>query len=161
MLWNMRDGDSLELFPDKPKRVVDARAPLANPTARIPLAGGFDASSGRRDVKISAKERDLILYGREAIDLRALEQLVDTSQTRAIAYAIYRMAERLGREERTLSEWLTLFEDEVDSHGLDPLAPFHRTGQHPGNLARPRRFELAAAINRMRSLRIRPVGAET
>ena len=74
--------------------------------------------------------------------------------------AIYRMAEGLGREDRTLADWLTLFEDELDRHGLDPLAPFHRSGHHPGNLARPRRFELAAAINRMRSLRIRPVGAQ-
>jgi putative ATPase len=30
MLWNMPDGDSLELFPDRPTRKVDSRAPLAD-----------------------------------------------------------------------------------------------------------------------------------
>ncbi|MEE8166707.1 MAG: hypothetical protein V3T64_14160, partial [Myxococcota bacterium] len=42
--------------------------------------------------------------------------------------------------------------------GLDALDPFHRKGRHPGALARPRRFEIAAAINRMRTLRVRGTG---
>jgi hypothetical protein len=36
-----------------------------------------------------------------------------------------------------------------DAQGLDALAPV--AGQHIGNLARPRKFEIAAAINRLRS----------
>jgi hypothetical protein len=45
-----------------------------------------------------------------------------------------------------------------DERSLDALDPYQRQdgrGRHPGALARPRRFEIAAAINRMRSLRIR------
>lgn len=34
--------------------------------------------------------------------------------------------------------------------GLDVLAPY----QLPGNLARPRRYEVAAAVNRIRTLRV-------
>jgi hypothetical protein len=34
----------------------------------------------------------------------------------------------------------------------------HYGGQHPGDFARPRRFEIAAAINRMRPLRMRQSG---
>jgi hypothetical protein len=44
---------------------------------------------------------------------------------------------------------------ELESEGLDGLDPHHRPGAHPGELARPRRFEIAAAINRLRSLRVR------
>ena len=43
----------------------------------------------------------------------------------------------------------------LDERGLDALDPFHRPERHPGNLARPRRFEIAAAINRLRTLRVR------
>jgi hypothetical protein len=43
----------------------------------------------------------------------------------------------------------------LDEAGLDILDPFHRPGEHPGNLARPRRFEMAAAINRLRTVRMR------
>jgi hypothetical protein len=42
-----------------------------------------------------------------------------------------------------------------DAEGLDALDPFHRGGHHPGNFARPRGLEVAAAINRLRSLRMR------
>jgi hypothetical protein len=45
-----------------------------------------------------------------------------------------------------------------DNRGLDELDPFYRAGHHPGNYARPRRFEIAAAINRLRSLRMRQCG---
>ncbi|MEE9264806.1 MAG: hypothetical protein V3V11_10155, partial [Vicinamibacteria bacterium] len=44
-----------------------------------------------------------------------------------------------------------LFDDE----GLDLLDPFRRPGHHPGNFARPRKYEIAAAINRLRTLRMR------
>jgi hypothetical protein len=41
----------------------------------------------------------------------------------------------------------------LDDHGLDVLDPYHRAGRHPGRFARPRRFEMAAALNRLRGVR--------
>ncbi|HKK51608.1 MAG TPA: hypothetical protein VKA74_08475, partial [Myxococcota bacterium] len=52
---------------------------------------------------------------------------------------------------------LDAIEQLIDERGLDVLDPHHRAERHPGALARPRRFELAAAINRMRGLRVRQV----
>jgi hypothetical protein len=75
-------------------RRTEAPAPLPAVTPRIPLAQSFDASRGRREVKIDAKSLDLILYGREPIDLRHVEQLLDPSQTRAIGNAIHLAAGR-------------------------------------------------------------------
>ena len=46
----------------------------------------------------------------------------------------------------------TLFDEE----GLDVLAPFSRPGEHPGNFARPRRFEVAAGLNRLHSVEMEP-----
>jgi predicted ABC-class ATPase len=129
-----------------------AMTPLA---PRIPLRESFDASRGRRDVKIDVKARDQILYGRERIDLRAVEQLVDTSQTRAIAHAIHHATQHFIDGQRSLPEILDQLEAWLDTHGLDPLDPFYREDEHPGRYARPRRYELAATINRLRTLRVR------
>ncbi|MFP8876926.1 MAG: ATPase, partial [Myxococcota bacterium] len=137
------------------ERRKEAPAPLQAAAPRVPLAESFDASRGRREVKIDAKGLDLLLYGREAIELRGVEQLVDPSQTRAIGNAIHLASRRWMNGERTLLEVLEALETLLDEEGLDVLDPFHEPGRHPGNLARPRRFEIAAAINRLRSVRMR------
>ena len=112
-------------------------------------------------MKIDAIERDRIRYGEETIDLRDVEQLVDWSQTRAVGLAIHLATRRFIGEGHSLSGVLDALEALFDEAGLDVLDPFHtadegRRGEsrHPGRLARPRRFEIAAAINRLRSLRM-------
>lgn len=105
-------------------------------------------------MRISARQRDALEYGELRVDLRGLEQLADTSQTRALGNAIHWIAQQLQEQPRSLPQLLDALESQLDESGLDPLDPFHRAEQHPGNLARPRRYEIAAAINRMRSLRI-------
>jgi predicted ABC-class ATPase len=136
-------------------RVAERSGPLHRPPERVPLRESFDASRGRREVKIDARRVDEIVYGRESIDLRGLAQLVDPSQTRAIGHAIHLAAERLLDDERSLREALDALESLLDAEGLDVLDPFHRPGRHPGRYARPRRFEIAGAVNRLRSLRVR------
>jgi predicted ABC-class ATPase len=145
-------------------RKNEVREALQPIRPRAPLAASFDPSRGRRDVAISAKSRELILYGRRELDLRDVTQLLDTSQTRAVAYAIHLASEGLmggggkGASAATLSEVLDALDEILDRDGLDALDPRARGGPdgpaHPGNLARPRRFEIAAAINRLRGLRV-------
>ena len=127
---------------------------LRPPDARILQRAGFDARRGRRDVKISSRDCEEILYGTTEIDLRGLEQLFDPSQTRVIAGALHLIASKWIDETRSLSEILDEIEHLFDSEGLDGLDPFHRKGHHPGALARPRRFEIAGALNRMRTLQV-------
>jgi len=111
----------------------------------------FNARKGRRDVKIDAKGLTTILYGEEAIDLSALEQLVDTDQTRSIGYIIHFMAEHYvaGNKGIDLRTAVERAMQDMGENGLDMLVPYKS-----GNLALPRRFEVLAAINRMRTLRI-------
>ena len=133
-------------------RRVEVAAPLSDITARIPVAESFDPSRGKRAVKIDAKGLDRIRYGREPIDLRYLEQLVDPSQTRAVGAAIHLAHQRFIDGKHTLREILDALEVYLDQHGLDSLDPFHRDERHPGAFARPRRYEIAGAINRLRTL---------
>ena len=131
----------------------ESRSALRRPLDRVPDRKSFDARRGRRDLKISSRACEEIVYGTTEIDLRGVEQLVDPSQTRAIGAAIQMAAARFMNDGATLSEVLDALERFFDDAGLDPLDPFHRPERHPGAYARPRRFEIAAAINRMRTLR--------
>jgi predicted ABC-class ATPase len=137
-------------------RRIEAGSPLSGFAQRIPLAGSFDPARGRKVIAIGARGLERIEFGRNDIDLRGVEQLVDASQTRAIASAIQLAATRWMDGRRTLRAVLDELEQLLDTRGLDELDPFQRPGQHPGNYARPRRFETAAAINRLRTLRMKP-----
>jgi predicted ABC-class ATPase len=159
----MRDFQAIDATDDA-KRIAsehesgrrrEVHHPLSAARPRIPEAGSFDASRGRREVVIDARGLEAIDYGTTRIDLRGVEQLVDTSQTRAVGLAIHLASERFMDGRATLAEVLDAIEALLDGSGLDVLDPFYRPGQHPGDLARPRRFEIAAAINRLRTVRMR------
>ena len=47
----------------------------------------------------------------------------------------------------TLQELLDRLDTDISTNGLDVLSP----GAHIGNFARPRRFEIASAMNRLRT----------
>ncbi len=136
-------------------RRVETSSPFTTVTPRVPLPESFDPSRGRRAVKIDAKAKDLILFGTEPIELRYVEQLVDLSQTRAVGNAIHLATQRFMDSQATLCKVVDEVDKFFDQHGLDALDPFHRDERHPGAFARPRRYEIAAAINRLRTLRMR------
>jgi predicted ABC-class ATPase len=135
-------------------RRAETPSPLSLPGGRIPDPASFDASRGKKSVKIDAPAVDEIRFGRHAIDLRAVEQLVDRSQTAAVGRAIHLAITRFMGGGATLSDVLDQLEAFIDREGLETLDPHHREGEHPGDFARPRRFEIAAAVNRLRTLRI-------
>jgi len=117
-------------------------------TPRIPLAKSFDPSKGRRDVRISTKGLHSIAFGTHNIDLGDLEQLVDSSQTRAIGEAIH-YATGIMDGRMSMSEIVDRVIEEISIKGLDVLSP-RPVGDH----AQFRGQELAAAINRLRTLEV-------
>jgi predicted ABC-class ATPase len=117
---------------------------------RAPLPEGFDPSRGKREVRIDARGVQEILFGREKIELSAVEQLVDISQTRAIGDLIHYYSENHAKSGTSLQEGLARSLRDVHERGLDLLSPYRL-----GCYAMPRLFEVAAAINRMRSLQIK------
>ncbi len=143
-------------------RNAESDRPFTLTRERRPVPSSIDASRASRyrsDVKIEARGRDQILFGRETLDLRAVEQLVDPSQTRATGYAMHLVTKRFS-DATSLNAMMDRLESLFDEEGLDVLAPFLRSGggpgEHPGNFARPRRFEVASGLNRLRSVEMEP-----
>ena len=115
---------------------------------RIPLKSGFNPYRGGQRIKISAPRRLEILFGHTTIDLGDLEQIVTTSQTRGLAHAIHHAMQYMDSR-RTLREVIDCVLEDVADKGLECLTPYL-----VGNIAAFRAFELAAAINRMRTLKV-------
>jgi len=118
---------------------------------RVPIRESFDARKGRYEVKVSARGLHTILFGVNPVDLGAVEQIVDTSQTTAIGRGMA-YATRYMDGSRSLPEVIGLVCDDIRDRGLDVLAPYPR-----GDMAGFRGFELAAAINRLRTVAMRQV----
>ena len=107
-------------------------------------------SSNQRDAKLAVRNRFLIQIGDLDLQLSGVEQLCDTSQTRSIADCLVYLSQQSSQTTRrqTLASLLDHLEEAFDSpQGLDVL---FSPGRLRGNCARPRRFEIAAAINRLR-----------
>lgn len=120
---------------------------------RTPLPYSLDPQKGRK-VKIAGRGIHGIQFGRDYIELSFVEQLVDPSQTRAIGDLIYYMVKSGYLDgEKSLVKSLQQVFLKLEEKGLDIISPFY--GQHPGEYARPRLLEVAAAINRLRSLQIK------
>lgn len=130
----------------------DEDAPsMAPPRARVPRPEGLDPSRGKRSVKIDAPRDEELRFGETTVDLRALEQCVDRSQVRAIGACLHQI--RRFMDGRPIPEVLDALESHLDVHGIDVLGG--GSDVHPGDLARPRRQEVAAALSRHRGFRCR------
>jgi predicted ABC-class ATPase len=116
---------------------------------RVPRSTSIDPAKGKKPVDVKTRGRKHVQFGIGDIDLAGLEQLVDESQTRAIAQGLVYMKQQVLPDARALTEALDRVETDIAEQGLDVLAP-----GYPGDLAAPRRFELAAALNRLRTLEI-------
>jgi len=117
---------------------------------RRPLAASLDPRRGRRDVSLRSRGTRSIEFGEHEIDLGAVEQLVDGGQTRAIAEALEFARREILDGDLDLAAALDVVDAAIEARGLDAVQ-----GRPAGDLARFRRFELAAALNRLRSLRVR------
>ncbi|MEW6547039.1 MAG: ABC-ATPase domain-containing protein [Bacillota bacterium] len=133
------------------RRRPEEPAPMARPVSRIPLGDSLDPSKGGR-VKISARGTEHIRFGREDIVLDCVEQIVDEGQVRFTGDALYWMARNCLDGRRTLREALDMLVARVEKEGLDVVAP---PGPPPGDYAWARPLEVAAALNRLRTLRVR------
>jgi len=129
------------------ERVREGGSSFGKISNRLPVPASFDASKGRKSIKISAKGTSGILFGKHLIDLSSVEQVVSPSQTRAIADSIIYLRDRYMDGRKSLSELLDLLERDFSEHGLDVLC----SGK-AGDYARPRKYEVAAAINRLRGM---------
>ena len=135
-------------------RQRELAGPMPNIAPRAPGSGTVNPSRGRKLVNISVRAVDEIGFGSETIDLGGVEQLVDRSQTMAVGYALNLAAQRWVDGKLTVKEIIEALTDLFDREGLDGLSPYAGEGKHPGRFARPRSYEIAATLNRLRSVRM-------
>jgi predicted ABC-class ATPase len=132
------------------RRLDEGGTEFGKVTDRQPLPQSFDASRGKKDVKIDAKGLRTLLFGTTVIDLSHVEQLIDPSQTRTVGLLIHYYCENYLDKTANLREGLTRVMEDLRQRGFDILLPYKA-----GNLAMPRIYEVASAINRMRTLKIK------
>lgn len=118
-------------------------------TNRCPLPQSLDPSKGKKMKKIRIRGKTLISFGHFDIDLASVEQITDKSQTNAIGDALY-YATRYMDGKRPLKEILDQVFKDIHEKGLNIIG-----SKNGGNYAYFRRHELAAALNRLRALKVK------
>ncbi|MEU4966668.1 ABC-ATPase domain-containing protein [Streptomyces smyrnaeus] len=117
--------------------------------ARVPDPSSLDAEVRGRS-RIRARGEDVLSFGDHEVDLRAVEQIADPRQVTGIGLALELMVRRgLLDGRRTLGEALDLLDELLADGPTGPLLSIRDE-----DFAAPRRFETAAAINRVRGLRM-------
>jgi len=123
-------------------------------TERVPQPESINPYKGRKK-KIKSRGMDSITFGFEDIDLSSIEQIVDPSQLNAVSQIIYYAVEKKHiNGKNTLCGLLEKIFEDIKKDGLSIISPYRG---HPGSYALPRRFEVAAALNRLRSLKVSQV----
>src|SRR5919112_1426482 len=137
------------------REMFPPRAPLTSREVRSPRKRVADPSpiNLRRGKRQTARGKGLhtVELGRERVDLSYLEQLAEAGQTEAVARIVGEWV--AAGKARDVRDLLTEALASVVQNGLDSLGGFRG---HPGEMSLPRAQELAAAINRIRSLKAGP-----
>jgi predicted ABC-class ATPase len=125
---------------------------LKNPPERVdrtPLSHSLEPDKPSPQDRFRPSARGYVQYGGEFIDCTRVTQLVSVSQSRAIARAIA-LVHRFMDSSKSLRDAVGRVMERVDGIGLDTLS-----GRLMGDLARFRAYELAAAVNRMKRLKVK------
>ncbi|MFO7952087.1 MAG: ABC-ATPase domain-containing protein [Bacillota bacterium] len=138
------------LYPNQ--RVQETGHTFGELQERIPRPGTIDPTR-KNKVKVKAQGIEGLQFGYEDIDLHYVEQILDPSQTRAIGEMIcYALREKLIDGRRPMKKIIGQINSLIDEKGLEAVSP---NPQKPrGDFARPRSLEVAAAINRLRTLKV-------
>ncbi|XOZ32354.1 ABC-ATPase domain-containing protein [Halomonadaceae bacterium KBTZ08] len=121
-------------------RESEARDTLNRPQPRPLNAKRLSAETKPGKTKVQARGRDTLVFGRDDVDLRSVEQIADASQVRAIGQLLAGLAKS--------GDTLDQPPEAIARQLLEgPAALSHRPD---GDLALPRIFEVMAALNRLR-----------
>ena len=142
------EAKALDIVPSKP---VDDTVNLSSMLSRSRwiMPSSIDPSIGREDLVIETEDSDFLQFGRSLVDLDAVRQIADADQARAIGFVLYYAKLRYMDEGYPLREILDLVDRDLSNEGLNALVRDIR-----GDLARPRRYEVAATLNRLPAFRV-------
>lgn len=134
----------------KSNRKLEGGSIFGHLTRRTVMKQGFSPLKGKKE-KADGRGTNFVFFGSETIDLSLVEQIVHPSQTQAIASILRYLSKSDFSKHLSLNEMLDHIFNDMKEKGLDFLSPFKG---HPGNMALPRKYEVAAAINRLRTVRM-------
>jgi predicted ABC-class ATPase len=140
--------------------------PLTLSDNRQLLDDNFDPSySARRlgktipiRIKPLRLQEKVLEYGNEQLDLTKLPALADSHQVLAVGYALLLAKNKFMHRSLSPSELANALSKMIEDEGLSILS---QSENQPVFLARPRRLELAGAINRCRGLKIKMIDTYT
>ena len=137
-------------LPAAGRRLMTGQA--GKPAAQMRAGGrGFDSGrGGRRDDRIKTKTfgKDSLQVGKETVDLRFVEQLIDSEQTNALAQMLRFCVEKQYFERYSLTEAVSLVIKEMASGG--GLSAVSDSSYAAMGLAMPRVQEIYCCFNRYR-----------
>ena len=129
-------------------RKREAPGPIEAFRTRLPNPASVDPSTAKREAEVKVF-KDTLVFGAETIALSAVTQLVSRAQMLAVGRGLLMARSRFMDGRRSMSEILTLVMQTIEKEGLDEL-----DDRRVGDLAEFRPMELAAALNRLRSLEV-------
>ena len=130
-------------------REREAPGPIEAFRTRRPNPTSVDPSTAKREAEIKVFSGPSLVFGNETIALSAVTQLVSRAQTLAVGRGLLMARDRFMDGRRSVSEILTLVTQVIEEEGLDEL-----DDRRVGDLAQFRPMELAAALNRLRTLEV-------
>jgi predicted ABC-class ATPase len=141
-------GKVRELVPFKEEKTGAPGSLIPDQRRRFPRPGSdFDEHRGR--VKHKNLGTDGFMIGRGETDLRLVEQLADREQSECLARTFLLMAKGMMDGKKNVAALAHGYEQKFRTEGFGMYA---ENGHVAGNLAKPRKEELAAAISRCRGL---------
>ena len=129
-----------------------AGSPPSSPHPFTPPASRVPQTRGLHPEKIRVRDGRAIGYGGGEIDLTAVEQVLDRAHAYTLAHALGFLCHELVDGRRGLSQLLDALDAILDDEGVESLSPH---AYPDGDLVRPRRHEIAATLNRLRTLSIK------
>jgi len=131
------------------QRASEGGEAFGQPTPRMPQVGSLDSSRGKRSVSVKVRDTDTLSFGQFDIDVAAVEQVKEAGQLRAMGAAMVTLQQHYLDGQLSLQDLLDCIMKDMEHPGLDKF-----TRLPEGDLVKFRRLELAAVINRLRSLKI-------
>lgn len=135
-------------------------APFVMPESRRVMTVDANGAVKRRDyrtgqvrrgeperLKVKVQGKDGFALGKQNVDLRYIEQLIDSEQTVALGLLLKYAVEHLADGKRTIAEIVSYLDEQLSKKGL---AFFAEGSYIPGGYALPRVQEIYACFNRYR-----------
>ena len=125
-------------------RIMSKNTPLNG--SKKDYYGHFKVQDKPERLKVKVHGRDGFSIGKQEVDLRYVEQLIDSEQTGALGALLKYAVEKLIDGKRTLPEIVELLCNKLEKEGLSFLSE----GYTSCGYAVPRRQEIYACFNRYR-----------